>query len=176
MKQIHLALLAPMLLLAACSSVRDSDRDAAAATGGGYSTPFPGAGAGTGTAGVESAPLSNLSPQQQLAQIGDRIFFGVDQHEVSAESAAILDAQAGFLRNNPAVTLTLEGHADERGTREYNLALGQKRAEAVRRYLTAAGIDNNRLQTLSFGKERPAVAGSGPDAWDQNRRVVSVVN
>lgn len=174
MKRSHLVLLAPLMLLAACSSVSDSDRDAAAKAGGGYSTAFPGAGAGT--TGVETNSLSNLSPQQQLAQIGDRVYFGVDQYEVSPESAATLDAQAGFLRSNPAVTLTLEGHADERGTREYNLALGQKRADAVRRYLTAAGIDNSRLQTLSFGKERPAVAGSSPDAWDQNRRVVSVVN
>lgn len=174
MKRTNLLLLAPLMLLAACSSVRDSDKEATS-TGGGYTTPFPGA--GTGTGGVEQSNLnSNLSPQQQLAQIGDRVFFGVDQFEVSPESAATLDKQAEWLRSNPAITLTIEGHCDERGTREYNLALGQKRADSVRRYLAANGIDNSRLQTLSFGKERPAVAGSSADVWAQNRRAVSVVN
>ncbi|MBP7336772.1 peptidoglycan-associated lipoprotein Pal [Niveispirillum sp.] len=175
MKRKNLLLLAPLMLLAACSSVRDSDKDAAS-SGGGYTTAFPGAGTG-GTGGVEQSNLnSNLSPQQQLAQIGDRVFFGVDQFEVSPESAATLDKQADWLRANPAITLTIEGHCDERGTREYNLALGQKRADSVRRYLAANGIDNSRLQTLSFGKERPAVAGSSADVWAQNRRAVSVVN
>lgn len=173
MKRTNLLLLAPLLTLAACSSV--SDRDKSASSGGtGYSTPFPGANAGAG--GVESSSLSNLSPQQQLTQIGDRVFFGVDQFEVSPESAATLDKQADWLRANPSVTLTIEGHCDERGTREYNLALGQKRAESVRRYLAAAGVDGGRLQTLSFGKERPAVAGSSADVWQQNRRAISVVN
>lgn len=174
MKRTNLLLLAPLLVLAACSSVRDGDKEASS-SGGGYTTPFPGA--GTGTANVEQSNLnSNLSPTQQLAQIGDRVFFGVDQFEVSPEAAATLDKQAEWLRTNPAITLTLEGHCDERGTREYNLALGQKRADSVRRYLVAAGIDGNRLQTLSFGKERPAVAGSSPDVWQQNRRTVSIVN
>lgn len=174
MKRTNLLLLAPLMLLAACSSVSDRDKDAAS-SGGGYSTPFPGTGAGTG-AGEQSNLNSNLSPQQQLAQIGDRVFFGLDQFEVSPESAATLDKQAEWLRANPAVTLTIEGHCDERGTREYNLALGQKRADSVRRYLAAAGIDGSRLQTLSFGKERPAVAGASADVWAQNRRAVSVVN
>ena len=174
MKRTNLLLLAPLMLLAACSSVSDRDKEAAS-SGGGYSTPFPGTGAGTGA--VEQSNLnSNLSPQQQLAQIGDRVFFGLDQFEVSPESAATLDKQAEWLRANPAVTLTIEGHCDERGTREYNLALGQKRADSVRRYLAAAGIDGSRLQTLSFGKERPAVAGASADVWAQNRRAVSVVN
>lgn len=173
MKRTNLLLLAPLMLLAACSSVSDSDK--AANTAGGYTTPFPGNAAGTGT--VDQSNLnSNLSPQQQLAQIGDRVFFGYDQFEVSPESAATLDKQAEWLRANPSITLTIEGHCDERGTREYNLALGQKRAASVQRYLAAAGIDNNRLQTLSFGKERPAVAGSSADVWAQNRRAVSVVN
>lgn len=175
MKLKNILLLAPVMLLAACSSVRDSEQSAST-TGTGYSTPFPGGGTGAGTSGVDRQDLSNLSPQQQLAQIGDRVFFALDQFEVSPEGAATLDKQAEFLRTNPAVTLTIEGHCDERGTREYNLALGQKRADSVRRYLAAAGIDGNRLQTISFGKERPAVAGSGADVWQQNRRAVSVVN
>ncbi|OYQ32383.1 peptidoglycan-associated lipoprotein [Niveispirillum lacus] len=174
MKRTNPLLLAPLLLLAACSSVRDSDQQASN-TGGGYTTPFPGSGAGT--TGVEQSNLTaNLTPQQQLAQIGDRVFFALDQFEVSPEAAATLDKQAEWLRANPAITLTIEGHCDERGTREYNLALGQKRADSVRRYLTANGVDANRLQVLSFGKERPAVAGSSADVWAQNRRAVSVVN
>lgn len=177
MKRPHLLMLAPLMVLAACSSTRESDRSANAGGEGGYSTPFPGSGQGTGTAAVDSSSLNgNMTPQQQLESIGDRVFFAVDQHEVSAEAAGTLDRQAGFLRANPAVTLTIEGHADERGTREYNLALGQRRADSVRRYLMAAGIDGNRLQTVSFGKERPAVAGTGQAVWDQNRRAVSVVN
>ena len=174
MKRTHLLLLAPLMLLAACSSVSDSDKSASSE--GGYSTPFPGGGTGAGGVGVEQSGLSNLSPQQQLAQIGDRIFFGFDQYEVSPESAATLDKQAAFLRANPAITLTIEGHCDERGTREYNLALGQRRADSVRRYLAAAGVDSNRLETISFGKERPAVVGASADAWAQNRRAVSIVN
>lgn len=174
MKRTNLLLLAPLMLLAACSSVSDRDKDASS-SGGGYTTPFPGS--GTPTTGVEQSNLNaNLSPQQQLAQIGDRVFFGLDQFEVSPESAATLDQQAQWLRSNPAITLTIEGHCDERGTREYNLALGQKRADSVRRYLVAAGIDGSRLQVISFGKERPAVAGSSADVWAQNRRAVSVVN
>lgn len=176
MKMKTVLLLAPMMLLAACSSVRDGEQSASSG-GTGYSTPFPGGNTGAGgTGGIDRQDLSNLSPQQQLAQIGDRVFFALDQFEVSPEGAATLDKQAAFLRANPAVTLTIEGHCDERGTREYNLALGQKRADSVRRYLAAAGVDNNRLQTLSFGKERPAVAGTGQDVWQQNRRAVSVVN
>ncbi|MFV3074123.1 peptidoglycan-associated lipoprotein Pal [Niveispirillum fermenti] len=176
MKRFNLLLLAPTMLLAACSSV--SDREQAATSGGGYTTPFPGADTGTtaGAGGVDRSDLSNLSPQQQLAQIGDRIFFGSDQHEVSPEAASTLDQQAQWMRTYPAVTLTIEGHCDERGTREYNLALGQRRADSVRRYLIAAGIDANRLETISFGKERPAVVGSTADVWQQNRRAVSVVN
>jgi peptidoglycan-associated lipoprotein len=176
MKRTNLLLLAPLMLLAACSSVGDDEKSLA--SDGGYSTPFPGGqpGTGTGTGEVEQSSLSNLTPQQQLAQIGDRIFFGSDQYEVSPESAATLAKQAEWLRAYPAITLTIEGHCDERGTREYNLALGQRRADSARQYLIAAGIDANRLESISFGKERPAVATSSADAWQQNRRAVSVVN
>lgn len=177
MKRSHLLLLAPLMMLAACSSVRDDDSQASAGGEGGYSTPYGSGQQGVGTAPVDSSGLdSNLSPQQQLANIGDRVFFSLDQYEVSAEAAATLDKQVGFLRSNPAITLTIEGHADERGTREYNLALAQRRADSVRRYLMAAGIDASRVQTVSFGKERPAVAGTGDAVWAQNRRAVSVVN
>jgi peptidoglycan-associated lipoprotein len=180
MKRSHLLLLAPMMMLAACAGVRDNDASATRGGAGAYDASAnagAGQGQGYGATPVESSGLnSNLSPQQQLASIGDRVFFTVDQFEVSAEATATLDKQAAFLRSNPTITLTIEGHADERGTREYNLALGQRRADSVRRYLIATGIDANRLQTVSFGKERPAVAGTGPAVWDQNRRAVSVVN
>jgi len=180
MKRSHLLLLAPMMLLAACAGVRDNDASATRGGAGAYDASAnagAGQGQGYGATPVENSGLnSNLSPQQQLASIGDRVFFTVDQFEVSAEATATLDKQAAFLRSNPTITLTIEGHADERGTREYNLALGQRRADSVRRYLIATGIDANRLQTVSFGKERPAVAGTGQTVWDQNRRAVSVVN
>ncbi|MQP67109.1 peptidoglycan-associated lipoprotein Pal [Niveispirillum sp. SYP-B3756] len=180
MKPSHLLMLAPMMLLAACAGVRDDKAGATRNGSGAYDAAAAGTagqGQGYGATPVDSSTLnSNLSPQQQLASIGDRVFFTVDQYEVSAEATATLDKQAAFLRSNPNISLTIEGHADERGTREYNLALGQRRADSVRRYLIASGIEASRLQTVSFGKERPAVAGSGQAVWDQNRRAVSVVN
>ena len=91
---------------------------------------------------------------------------------VDGESGAILDKQAAWLRSYPNTIVTIEGHADERGTREYNLALGERRAQAVKNYLTSLGIAPNRLNTISYGKERPAVLGNNPAAWKRNRRGV----
>ena len=105
----------------------------------------------------------------------DRVFFDFDAYSLDAEDRATLDAQAEWLNRNPNVRVTIEGHADERGTREYNLALGDRRANAARDYLQSRGIAASRMQTLSWGKERPAVEGSNESAWAQNRRAVTVV-
>ncbi|WP_448581764.1 peptidoglycan-associated lipoprotein Pal [Thermaurantiacus sp.] len=111
-----------------------------------------------------------------LARAGsDRIFFGLDRYDLDADARATLDRQAEWLRQYPAVRATIEGHADERGTREYNLALGERRANAARNYLAAQGIAASRLSVISYGKERPAVEGSNEDAWAQNRRAVTVL-
>ena len=105
----------------------------------------------------------------------DRIFFALDSYSVDDESRRTLDAQAEWLNRNANTRVTIEGHADERGTREYNLALGDRRASAARDYLQSRGVDGSRMQTLSWGKERPAVEGSNESAWAQNRRAVTVV-
>ena len=116
------------------------------------------------------------SQEDLVVNVGDRVFFGFDSSEVSAEGRAILDRQAAWLKQYDKLTVTVEGHCDERGTREYNLALGERRATAVKNYLTAAGIDAGRVNTISYGKERPAVLGSNEAAWSQNRRGVTAVN
>ena len=105
----------------------------------------------------------------------DRVLFDFDSYSLDAEDRATLDAQAQWLTSNPTVRVTIEGHADERGTREYTLALGDRRANAARDYLQSRGISPSRMQTISWGKERPAVEGSNEYAWSQNRRAVTVV-
>ena len=105
----------------------------------------------------------------------DRVFFALDSYALDAESRRVLDAQAQWLAANPNVRVTIEGHADERGTREYNLALGDRRANAARDYLQSRGIDASRMQTISYGKERPAVIGNSEESYAQNRRAVTVV-
>ena len=116
------------------------------------------------------------SQQDFVANISaDRIFFGFDQYNVDSEDMATLQSQATWLRANPAVRVVLEGHADERGTRDYNLALGERRANAAKNYLASQGVDPSRIETISYGKERPAATGSDEQAWAQNRRAVTMV-
>lgn len=104
----------------------------------------------------------------------DRIFFDTDKYDVDAEDQAILASQATWLKRYPNVRVTIEGHADERGTREYNLALGERRANAAKNYLASLGIDASRISTISYGKERPDALGSDESAWARNRRAVTV--
>ena len=105
----------------------------------------------------------------------DRVFFDFDSYALDQGDRATLDAQAEWLARYPNVQVTIEGHADERGTREYNLALGDRRANAARDHLQSRGVSPSRMQTLSWGKERPAVEGSNEYAWSQNRRAVTVI-
>ncbi|HYJ53182.1 MAG TPA: peptidoglycan-associated lipoprotein Pal [Allosphingosinicella sp.] len=105
----------------------------------------------------------------------DRVFFELDSYSLDGEDRATLDAQAAWLQRNAAVHVTIEGHADERGTREYNLALGDRRANAARDYLQSRGIAATRMQVISWGKERPANPASNEQAWAENRRAVTVV-
>jgi len=126
-----------------------------------------------------TAPLgSSVVPGSQedlVANVGDRVFFGFDQYALDGKSRSVLDKQAAWLSANPSVTVTVQGHADERGTREYNLALGERRANAAKDYLVQLGVNPNRLRTISYGKERPVALGSTESAWAQNRRSVTVV-
>ena len=108
--------------------------------------------------------------------VGDRVFFEFDSSELTVDAQATLDAQAAWLMQYPDTNITVEGHADERGTREYNLALGDKRAFSVYSYLAQAGIDTNRMEYVSWGKERPEVIGSDETAYSQNRRGVTLVS
>ncbi len=105
----------------------------------------------------------------------DRVFFALDSYTIDAEDRATLDAQAEWLQRYPNVRVTIEGHADERGTREYNLGLGDRRANAARDYLQSRGVTPDRMTVISWGKERPQNPASNEEAWAQNRRAVTVV-
>ena len=123
-----------------------------------------------------STTATQMSDAEKLAQVGNTVYFGFDSSELAAEAQAILDRQAAFLNVNPTMVVIVEGHADERGTREYNLALGDRRAVAVRDYLLAKGLNASRIRTVSYGKERPAVTGSNEGSWEFNRRAATVLN
>ena len=126
--------------------------------------------AGTG----EYGPVPG-SQQDLVVNIGDRVFFGYDRYDLTPEAQTILQQQAEWMKRYPNVRMSIEGHCDERGTREYNLALGERRANSVKNYMVSMGVDPSRISTVSYGKERPAVMGSNAEAWAQNRRGVSVV-
>jgi len=162
-----LSLAAVALLLAACETAPDQG---AATTGQGAQ------GAKTAVKSDAVAKPAKGSQEDLVASVGDRVFFDFDKSDLKAEARATIENQAEWLKSNPGVTVTIEGHCDERGTREYNLALGDRRANAVRSYLVALGIDANRISTISYGKERPEVLGSNDWAWSQNRRGVMMVN
>lgn len=132
-------------------------------------------GRGLAAAGVASAPGARMAGSLAEQQIADRVFFDTDRAELGDQSRRVVEAWAAWLRQNASATVLLEGHADERGTREYNLALGDRRARAAQAYLTSLGIEGRRLQAISYGKERPAVPGSSEQFWSQNRRAVIVI-
>jgi peptidoglycan-associated lipoprotein len=111
---------------------------------------------------------------QQVGQYGDRILFETDRFNIDAEDQATLQRQAQWLAQYPGTRITVEGHADERGTRDYNLALGERRANSAKNFLVSIGVDAGRIQTVSYGKERPSALGSDEQAWAQNRRAVTV--
>ena len=115
------------------------------------------------------------SEEELKQKVGDRVFFELDHSDLSQEARQTLDRQAAWLKQYPANRVTIEGHCDERGTREYNMALGARRANAARAYLVALGIQSARIQTVSYGAERPAQLGTGEAVWSQNRRAVTVV-
>jgi peptidoglycan-associated lipoprotein len=116
------------------------------------------------------------SQQDFVVNVGDRIFFIVDSSELTPQARGTLDKQAQWLGTYNRYTFTIEGHADERGTREYNLALGARRAQTVRDYLAARGVDANRMRTISYGKERPVAVCNEESCHSQNRRAVTVLN
>ena len=124
----------------------------------------------------ESSYSYDTDPRTALIKVGDRVLFGYDSSELDDEDRSVLDNQAEFLNQNPSLQVTIEGHCDERGTREYNLALGEKRASSVKDYLTSLGINSDRISVVSYGKERPQVLGSNKAAWAMNRRSVTTID
>jgi peptidoglycan-associated lipoprotein len=152
--------------LSACGPKKIADLPPAA-SGTGDGTENNGGGAGQVIPGSQEDFVASIS--------SDRIFFDTDRFNVDTQDQATLQSQAQWLARYPNVRVTLEGHADERGTRDYNLALGERRANSAKNYLTSLGVDSARIQTVSYGKERPQALGSDEQAWAQNRRAVTIV-
>jgi len=188
-----LTICAATVLLAACetastdsnevvgsSSAASSGSDAAASassnTSDSSTSASPDASGSSGSSGSTSADSDMQTPDEMLAKVGSTVYFGYDQSILTAEGQATLDRQSAFLKANPTIRIVIEGHCDERGTREYNLALGDRRASAARDYLVAKGVNASRLTTISYGKERPAVGGSNDTSYALNRRSMSKIN
>ena len=149
------AVVLAMGLLAACSSTKEE---------------APPVSSGPSTSAVRPGSQEDLK-----TNVGDTVYFDFDSHAIRADAQATLQKQAAWLKKYPATRLVVEGHCDERGTREYNLALGDRRAYAVKEFLVSMGVDANRLQTKSYGKERPVCTESDESCWAQNRRGYSLV-
>lgn len=167
-KQYLLALMICGLVLSGCSKKRAPETASSNAAESTYGQPPADPGIGTsGVAGLQ---------EDLIATVGtDRVLFDTDSYSLSQEAKQILAAQAAWLNCHPEVSFLVEGHCDERGTRDYNLALGDRRAGAVANFLTSKGISPARVSTISYGKERPEATGSDELAWAKNRRAVSIV-
>ena len=167
MFQRILAIAAATFLLAACETASQVSGDSASTSA-------------SNTASSSSSSSAAASTEKTLAekltQVGDTVNFDFDSAELTVSARSTLNRQSAFLSVNPELMIVIEGHADERGTREYNLALGDRRATAVRDYLVAKGINSARIRTVSYGKERPAVSGSDDASWAKNRRAATVLN
>jgi peptidoglycan-associated lipoprotein len=146
----YLALGLSLFMLTACSSFGGSDDE--------------------GSSGATSDQISELENK-----VGDRVFFDFDSSSLTGDAQEVLKRQAAFMSQNESLKFMVEGHCDERGTREYNIALGERRANSVKQYLIQLGVDSDKLTTVSYGKEKPAVEGSNDWAWSQNRRGVTVI-
>ena len=124
--------------------------------------------------GQATAPLPG-SAQDFVVNVGDRVYFDTDSHDIREDARPLLSAQSEWLRRYPSVVVRIEGNADERGTREYNLALGARRANSVRDFLVGQGITSSRISTISFGKEQPIDPGTGEEAWQKNRNARTAI-
>ena len=183
-----LTLFAATFFLAACETASTITEEAAGSSAGTTAETSSTASSSSSTTTSSSSSSSTASAasnadnsaleaaRAEMMSIGDTVLFGYDSSQLSADAMATLDAQAALLNAKPSFRVKIEGHADERGTREYNLALGERRASATRDYLVAKGVDGSRIRIVSYGKERPAVVGSNEDAWAKNRRSVTVLN
>jgi len=157
-------LAAAVLMLAACKESPETSANTAGGTG-----------AAMAATGAPST-VAKGTREDFIQNVGDRVFFDFDKSDIKPEGQQALQRQATWLKQYASVTVTIEGHCDERGTREYNLALGNRRSNAVKSALVALGIPANRIQTISYGKDRPIVVGSNEAAWAQNRVGITVIN
>lgn len=176
MKYRTLACLLGVALLSACSSKSNQDTSGANGAGGASGYGSGGLGGPGGPGGAGGAGHAAPGTEEDLVQsVGDRIYFQTDRSTLTPDATATLDRQAQWLQQYPQVNLWVAGNCDERGTEEYNLALGQRRAAADRDYLVAHGIAKSRIETISYGKSRPVDPGSNPAAWAQNRNAITSV-
>jgi len=170
-----LPLFAASLLLAACETASTSSSD-------GASEVQSSSASSSSTAATEAATSSSEAPsartiaENQLASVGNTVLFGFDSASLTDAAQATLNRQAAFMQASPTLRVVIGGHADERGTREYNLALGERRAAATRDYLVAKGVNAARVRIISYGKERPVAVGSNDVSWAKNRRAVTALN
>ena len=162
-----------VFFLAACST---TPKDTADSSGSGSTSTSSDVSSSGETESTESVSIEPGSQEDLIVNVGDRVFFNYDSAELDTDAQELLQDQVAWLKQYSNVSVIIEGHCDERGTREYNLALGEKRAQSVKNYLINLGISADRVSTISYGKERPAVVGSNDGAWAQNRRSVTIVN
>ncbi len=169
-----------VFFLAACSTTPKDTADSSGSGSTSTSTSSSSdASSSEGTITETSPDSTSIEPGSQedlIVNVGDRVFFNYDSSELDSDAQELLQDQVAWLKQYSDVSVIIEGHCDERGTREYNLALGEKRAQSVKNYLISLGISSDRVSTISYGKERPAVVGSNDGAWAQNRRSVTLVN
>lgn len=166
MRITGMLLVTASLGLAACSKKAPEELPPPPAP---VTTPAPAPAAPSGPAVGSQAHFENAVSGQNV------IYFDTDRYNIDSADAAALQSQAQYLARYPQISITVEGHCDERGTREYNLALGERRANAAKNYLVGLGVDAGRIRTVSYGKERPVALGSDESSWARNRRAVSVV-
>ena len=185
MLQRLIALAAVAFFVAACETASQTSTDSAGESSSSTASSSASTSSSSGSSGSSSSSSSGTassstaavdSAADKLAAVGNTVYFGYDSAVLDGNSQATLFRQAAFLKGNPSLTVTIEGHCDERGTREYNLALGERRAAAARDYLLAQGVDPARIRVISYGKERPIAAGSNETSWSKNRRAATVLN
>ena len=175
-----IALIGAVALLSACETASKKMVSGSASSSSGSTSSSTSSSVEKKTSSVDKKKSLFAQAKQtasdKLIAVGDRVLFDYDSAKLDSSAKILLDAQSRFLRANTDLNFIVEGHCDERGTREYNLALGEQRATAVRDYLVIQGIDPDRIKVISYGKEKPAVVGSNGMAWSKNRRAVTVID
>jgi len=183
---MYYKILLTFFLIAFISACSNPAKDTADSSGSGSSGDFnttatsgendEGGAKAVDTTTSDFSGIISGTPEDFIVSVGDRVYFAYDSFELDDDAKELLQLQAAWLKQYNKASVTIAGHCDERGTREYNLALGEKRAQAVKNYLNGLGVGKSSLSTISYGKERPAVVGSNDAAWSQNRRSVTLVN